>query len=273
MPTEFSKPLLNRTVLATCSAKKMPALASGIEAMGGTPLPFTVAETQELEDTRLLDQAVASLNKYAWIIFTSAYGVSFFMRRLNALGIRISKKEMPKICAIGPATAAEVESAGFEVALIPRNFVAEGVVESMGEFLGGLSYIAGQRILIPRAKEAREIIPEALAKAGAIVDIAPCYQKVPAAPSAPLIDRIRNKRPDLIVFASSSGVRNLVDILGEPEGRTILSECTVAVLGPITAATVASFGKHAEILPEQNTIASLLEAISAYYSRIERVPL
>jgi uroporphyrinogen III methyltransferase / synthase len=260
------KPLLNRTILVACSAKKMVELVAGIEAMGGNAVPFPVIETQDIEDKQLLDKALNSLQEYAWIIFTSAYGVSYFMQRTRDLGIRTSAQEMPNICAIGPATARALQEFGFEAALIPDKFVAEGVIDALEKYCGGLQALAGRRILIPRAKEAREVLPEALAAAGALVDVAPCYQTVRAEPDGDVLSRLKERKPDLAIFASSSAIKNFVDILGQEDGKRTLTESAVAVIGPITFRTAESFGKRPEIIPKENTIASLLEAIRLYYS-------
>jgi uroporphyrinogen III methyltransferase / synthase len=249
-----------------CSAKKMVELIAGIEAMGGNAIPFPVIETQDIVDKQLLDKALHSLQEYAWIIFTSAYGVSYFMQRMQELGIRTSAREMPTVCAIGPATARALQEYGFEAALIPEKFVAEGVIAALEKFCGGLQSLAGRRILIPRAKEAREVLPEALAVAGALVDVAPCYQTVRAEPDEDVLNRLKERKPDLAVFASSSAIKNFVDILGEEDGRRTLAESAVAVIGPVTFRTAESFGKRPEIIPKENTIASLLEAIRLYYS-------
>ena len=260
------KPLLNRTILVACSAKKMVKLVSGIESMGGVAVPFPVIETQDIEDKRLLDKALNSLQTYAWIIFTSAYGVSYFMQRKNELEIRMSAQEIPKICAIGPATAHALHEFGYAAALIPEKFVAEGVIEALEKYCGGLQALAGLRILIPRAKEAREVLPETLAAAGAQVDVAPCYQTVRAEPDGSVLNQLRERKPDLTVFASSSAIKNFVDILGQEDGKRTLLQSTVAVIGPITFSTAESFGKRPEIIPKENTITSLLEAIRLYYS-------
>lgn len=267
MPNTFlsPKPLSNLTILIACSAKKMAELVAGIQAMGGNAVPFPIIEAQEIEDKHLLDEALASLQKYAWIIFTSAYGVSFFMQRMNQLAIGTNNQNMPNICAIGPATARAVKESGYDVALIPTKFVAEGVVEALGKYHGGLQALAGHRILIPRAKDARELLPEALLEAGALVDVAPCYQTVRVEPDGAILRQLREKKPDLIIFTSSSGIRHLVDLLEEDEGRSMLMKSVVAVIGPITYNTAESFGKHAEIIPKENTIASLLEAIREYF--------
>ncbi len=262
---ELHKPLLNRTVLVTCSVKKMPALVAGITEMGGIPIPFPAIEVREIKDKVGLDSALASLQQYSWIIFTSAYGVSFFAKRLHELGILPPFSTMPKICAIGPATAAAARESGFRVELVPEKFIAEGIVDALANYHGGIKALAGCRIMIPRALEAREILPAALLEAGARVDVIPCYHTVRALPESGMLRQITEKVPDLILFASSSSVRSLIDTLGEDEGRRILQQSEVAVIGPVTCNTVASFGKRAEIFPKENTIDSLLEAIRRYY--------
>jgi uroporphyrinogen III methyltransferase / synthase len=259
------KPLLNRTIVVACSAKKMVELVAGLEEMGGNALPFPVIQAQEIEEKELLDRSLASLHTYAWIIFTSAYSVSFFMKRLNELGT--GTQYMPKICAIGPATAKTVKEFGYEVALVPEQFIAEGIVEALGKLAGGLHALAGQHILLPRAREGRELLPTALIASGAFVDVVPCYQTVRAEFGENAIQRLRTTMPDLIVFTSSSTVRNMIDILGQEDGKRMLLESVVAVLGPVTASTAESFGKRAEIIPKENTIASLLEEIRAYFGR------
>jgi uroporphyrinogen III methyltransferase/synthase len=259
------KALANRMILAACSAKKMSTLVSGIEAMGGSALHFPVIEPKEIEDKQLLDSALASLEDFVWIIFTSSYAVRFFMRRVEQLGVRLAGKNLPKICAIGPATAREVQESGLPVELVPEQFVAESVVEALEKYHGDLRAIAGHRILMPRAKEAREVLPEALASAGVIVEVVPCYETLKAAPVPEIIAQLKKRKPDLLVFTSSSAIRNFVDILGKDQAVQMLMESPVAVLGPITASTAASFGKSATILPPENTISSLLEAIEKYF--------
>jgi len=101
----FKKSLTGLTILVTCSAKKMTELVAGIAEMGGNAVPFPLIEAQDIEDTHLLDEALESLQEYAWVIFTSAYGVSFFMKRLQEHGISKNIPDMPKICAIATATA------------------------------------------------------------------------------------------------------------------------------------------------------------------------
>jgi uroporphyrinogen III methyltransferase/synthase len=261
------KPLLNLKILVACSATKMVELVSGLEAMGGTVLPLPSIEVQEIKDKRPLDAALASLKEYAWILFTSAHGVAFFMQRWIETDERVNAQGLPKICAIGPATARALKEYGLDVDLVPERFVAEGVLEALEKHPGGLGHLAGSRILLPRAKKARDVLPAELAKAGARVDVVPCYETVKAEVDENTVRRLRADPPDLAVFTSSSTIRNMVDLLGREDGVRILKRCTLAVLGPVTGSTAASFGKSPDIIPRENTVTSLLEAIRDYYGR------
>jgi uroporphyrinogen III methyltransferase / synthase len=261
-----SKPLLNKRIFAVCSSKKMSDLVNGLEKMGGRVVQLPVIEAKEIDDKRALDEALSSLEKYSWIIFTSAYGVSFFARRLEELGIPRDGIHKPKICAVGPATARTLKEYGFESALVPEKYVAEGVLQALDKFCGGLRSLAGQHVLLPRALEARDVLPNTLAEAGAQVHVVPCYQNIRAELDEAVIRQISGTVPDLVVFTSSSTVKNLLAILGQECGKKLLLNSTVAVLGPITAKTAESFGKQAEIIPKENTVASLLDAVREYYS-------
>jgi len=260
-------PLHNKTILVACSAKKVSTLSDGLMALGAEVTPIPVIEIRDIDDKSPLDNALTSLDKYAWIIFTSAHGASYFSQRFHERKISRNALEKSKICAIGPATESILKDLGFDVDLVPDRFVAEGVVEALENYYGDLNGLAGNRILLPRAKIARDVLPDTLKAAGAYVDIVPCYQTVKAELNEETIRRLTAEIPDMIVFTSASTVKNMVEILGHTAGKNMLQKSTVAAIGPITADTVASYGKHAEIIPRESTIASLLQSIKEHYGR------
>ncbi len=270
MPTDPSHKdysLKGKKILVACSAKKMSALVDGLRASGAKVLPLPIIEIRDIDDKSRLDQAIASLRQYSWIIFTSAHGVLYFSKRLDERKINRDIFRDIKICAVGPATAKSLQERGFKTDLVPEVFVAEGIIESLKKFSGGLDKLAGKHILIPRAKEARNELPDALVSAGAHVDIAVCYQTVGAKMSENDIAAIKAEIPDMAVFTSSSTVKYTMEVLGPDAGKKLLEKSTVAALGPITAHTVESFGKQVEIIPKQSTIVALIRSIGEYYSR------
>jgi uroporphyrinogen III methyltransferase/synthase len=269
MPSEAhaEKPLADKTVLLVCSALKVDALAAGLRSMGAHVRAFCAIEARPVRDSGPLDDAIRNLQDYAWLIFTSAHAVLFFANRLAELGVPAERFASIQICAVGPGTARTAAERGFRVSLIPEEFVAEGVIKSLARRMGSLEALRGKRILLPRAMKARDVIRTELEAAGAVVDIAVCYETVEAENDPILAADIKSHAPDVIVFTSSSNVISFVSILGEADAKPLLASTTVATLGPITANTLVSFGKTPEILPGQNSIPGLLEAIRRHFKR------
>lgn len=261
-PSLPNPPLANKRVLVACSARKSDALAAGLTSRGAEVLLAEVIRIREIADRSAMNSALAQLESYDWLVFTSSYAVLFFSKYLNERG---AVRSLPRVCAVGPATAATARERGFEVELVPEDFVAEGIVRALAQRQGGMHRLARLRILLPRAREARDVLPRELASAGAVVDVVPCYENVPGEIDDGVLRLIRERRIDLLVFTSSSTVKNFLTLVGEELGRSILGGTAVAALGPVTARTVESFGKKCDIVPTENTIPSLLEAIHHYY--------
>jgi uroporphyrinogen III methyltransferase/synthase len=261
--------LSGKTAFAAASAKLLPELAAGLRALGANVLPVAVLEAVEIDDNTALDRAIANIEQYDWIIFTSAWGVSFFAKRLARI-FKNGAAGLPKICAIGPATAEAAENHDFPITFTADEFTAEGVMQSIERYHGGKENLRGLGILIPRALEAREFLPAALASAGCSVDAIPCYQTIRPEPCAELSARLRSETPDLIVFTSAKAMRNFLkiaaDAVGEDASRRRLREAIAAVIGPVTAAALEAEGKPAEIIPAESTVSALLAAISGFYS-------
>jgi uroporphyrinogen III methyltransferase / synthase len=258
--------LNNRTILVACSEKLIVDLRNGLESMGGTVLHFPVLQTKEIEDKQYLDNAILSLKDYDWIIFTSTYGVQFFVKRLLELGVFRNFSDFPRLCAIGPATADAIAESGFNATLIAEKYAAEGLLSAMERFYGGIRHLSNLRILIPRAREAREFLPEALSAAGSRVDIVPCYEMIRPKINPEILEHLNRKSPDLIVFTSASTIRNMAEILGPEVFQELFLKTKVAVIGPITAKAAESHGKCADIVPIESTVDSLLKAIGKYFA-------
>ncbi len=257
--------LTGKKAVVACSEMKSEALASGLKELGAEVTILPVILMREIGDMTALDAALNVLPEYSWIIFTSAYGVRFFLRRLATLNLHLDLVHGPQICAVGPATASLLEASGVRVTLVPREFLAEGILDALAERHGGLHNLAGRRILLPRARESRELLPRVLEAAGVRVDAIPCYENVLPDIEPSLIQAVIRNPPDLLVFTSSSTVRNFLALLGEDEGTKILAAARVATLGPVTAGELDQRGKRAEIVPDENTIPSLLAAIQNFY--------
>ena len=264
---ESPLPLVQRRALIACSEMKAEKLASGLTDLGADVTVFPVISIVPVTDKAPLDCALDRLQSYAWIIFTSAYGVRFFLSRMAERGVPTKRCDGADICAVGPATAEALRAAGRRISLIPAQYVAEGILAALEKKYGDLHALKGLRILLPRAREARDLLPDTLREHGALVDVVPCYENRMPQIRPDHVHAILAKPPELVVFTSSSTVNNFLAILGSEEGRNLLARARVAVLGPITDQTLAAYGKHAEIIPPESTIESLLECIREHFLR------
>ena len=235
-----------------------------MQALGASVLPLPIIDIQEVEDKAPLDMALGALDQYDWILFTSTYAVQFVVRRLTERGIHLEELPQLKVCAIGPGTAAILAGCGIATAIMPNKYVAEGIFQALKDYHGGLSGLAGLRILLPRALEARDVLPRELGAAGALVDIVPCYRNTPGQIEATALHALRTRHLDLLVFTSSSAVHHFVTLIGEADALEMLQRTPIAALGPITARTVASLGVKAAVIPDHHSVPALLAEIGIW---------
>lgn len=253
-----SRPLFGKGVLVTRPPDQAPALSSLLAAQGAEPVECPTLEIHPPESWTPVDEAINALSTYDWVIFTSVNGVQFFMRRLWFHQKDVRSLAGLHVCCIGPRTKEEAVCWGLAADLVPKDFQAEGILEAMGR-LG----VKGQRILIPRAKVAREILPDQLKAMGATVQVVQAYQAVPPAVEvAPIRERLRKGEIHYLTFTSSSTVRNFCRLFdNRQELQELTRNITVAVIGPITAETVQEEGLSVDVVALENTVPALVDAI------------
>lgn len=250
------KPLLGKGIVVTRAREQASGLAAQLTELGADVVQFPTIDIRELADYAPVDAAIAALDGYQWLVFTSVNGVKHFWRRLAVAGKDTRALAAIKVAAIGPATAEALRRRGVTPDFIPEKYVAEGVVDGMLA-LG----VAGKKVLLPRAREAREVLPDELRKAGAVVDVLPVYETVPAgAQKEAVLERMAEGRIHCVTFGSSSTVDNFLSLI---PAQTLLAhpEVKLAAIGPITAKTLAKNGLPCHIQPEEFTIPALVEAL------------
>jgi uroporphyrinogen III methyltransferase/synthase len=210
-----------------------------------------------------VDASIGRITEYDWIVFTSVNGVHFFFRRLNEIGGNgAAALAGCVVCAIGPATARALESVGAGAHVTATDSKAEGALTAIIDYLGGDANVKGKRFLIPRAQLARETLPEGLRRLGAIVDAVEAYQTVkPAVARETIIRTFKENSIDVVTFTSSSTISNFAEIVGLKDLSGLLAGALVACVGPITAATAASYGLRKIIQPQLYNADALIESI------------
>jgi len=254
--------LTGKRILITRATEQAEEFSTALQNYGAQVIAFPTIEIAPLEDWQPLDKTIEKLDSYDWVIFTSVNGVRFFAQRLKEKGINRAALARKKICAIGPRTQKELEKMGVTVHFRPSEYRAEGVAEGLKD-----RGIQGQKILLPRAREARRILPEALREAGALVDEVEVYQTVKPGHGKASLEAILKKGVDLVVFTSSSTVRNFMELLSD---KKIMNGVKVAVIGPVTAETAKKYGLDPSIMPAEYTIPSLVQAIVEHFAQQPR---
>ncbi len=253
------QPLFGKRILVTRSREQASVLTEKLERLGAEAWEYPTIKIQEPEDLTFLDQAVANAGAYDWIIFTSVNGVKAFFNRLKAQRLDIRSLNNAKICAIGPKTAEALEERGLLVDVMPEVFRAEAVVAALE---GRIQ--TGDKVLLPRADLARQVLVDSLQQLGAQVDEIIAYQTVLADTSDTelLLEKLQAGEMHIVTFTSSSTVTNFLQLVGEH--RQLLKGVKIACIGPITAETAEKNGLHVDICAQQYTIDGLVEAIVTY---------
>src|SRR5580704_6146442 len=242
-------------VLVGRARHQASTLSSELRKLGAKVFEIPFIEIRKRRSLKPLDSALKNLDGYDWLIFTSVNGVEALWERLAKLRLPKTSLKNMRIAAIGPATKKAIEQRGGKVDVVPKEYVAESVVRSLRRRM------KGKRVLLVRAKVARDVIPRELREAGAHVDVVEAYETtIPQSSRKQLRDALRNprRRPHLVTFTSSSTVRNFVALLGERES---LEGIRLASIGPVTSSTLRELGLPVDLQAKQFTIPSLIKAV------------
>lgn len=257
------KPLAGKRILITRAREQSGEFVTFLKKLGAEVIEFPTIEIIPPLSWKELDRAIARLRTYNWIIFTSANGVIFFWQRLREKGKSNRFPPSLKVCAIGPATANQLRERGVPVHYIPKEFMAESILEGFQEMA-----IKGKRLLLARAKKARDILPKGLRKMGAEVDVVEVYRTVkPKGGSKKLTELLADRKIDVIAFTSSSTVNHFAELLKKEDLKKLLKGITIASIGPVTAKTAKEWRLRVQIQPKQYTIPGLTQAIAQYFNK------
>jgi uroporphyrinogen III methyltransferase/synthase len=257
-----TKPLFGKRVVLTRAQEQAREFSQLLAAYGAEPVEVPTIQIVPPASWQAIDDAVVRLRTYQWLIFTSVNGVRPFMDRLHAAGKDARALANLSLCAIGPRTAQELGAYGLTPDVIPTEFQAEGMITALAH-VG----IRGSRVLIPRAEVAREILPEQLRELGATVDVIPVYRTIaPAVDVGPLTQQFHDGQVAAVTFTSSSTVRNFVELFGGRDAvKSLVARVVIACIGPITARTAEEYGLTVTVMPAENTVPALAEAIVRYF--------
>jgi len=258
-----SRALSGKTIVVTRPRSQAEVFIQGIEALGGAVVEFPTIEILPPESYESLDSVIRRIRSYHWIFFTSVNGVKCFWDRFQHLKRNSRDLDGIKIAVIGPETAKALESINLHADFIPEEYRAEGILKGLKA-----AELGHKRVLLPRAAEARDVLPKTLREWGAEVDVVEVYRTVAAKSDGDGLRKLlKENKIDMITFTSSSTVTHFVTHFPGEDFSQLLAHTIVACIGPITQKTAEDVEIRVDVVARDYTIPGLVKAIVEYFSR------
>ncbi|HEX5588302.1 MAG TPA: uroporphyrinogen-III C-methyltransferase [Acidimicrobiia bacterium] len=248
------RPLFGRSVVVTRAREQSSELRARLESLGADVVEVP---TIALEPVAF---ALPDLAKIAWLVFTSANGVdAFFDRGLVAAGLDARALAHVRVAVIGPGTERALAARGIRADLVPERFVAESLLAAFPDPTPVNDAAGPVRVVVARAEQARDVLPEGLRDRGYAVEVLAVYRTVQTEPDPAQLARVRTGAVDAITFTSSSTVTNLCDALGAiPDPQPL-----VVSIGPVTSDAARARGLRVDVEADPHTIDGVVDALLA----------
>ena len=258
-----NRPLSGKRIMVTRARTQASALVDLLAREGAEAIEvpsIQIAPVVDDPDKSRLRRAALELSSYQWVVFTSVNGVEAFWQAMEREGLDARAFASARVAAIGPATAGSLERRGIYADSVPEEYVSEAVAEALRGHIQ-----PGDRVLLPRVEGGRVMLVEGLLALGASVDQVVAYRTVvPEDSQEKALALLADGKIDVVTFASSSTVRNLVTLL--PGDVSLLQRPVIACIGPVTADTARGLGLRVDVQAREYTIPGLVEALKAYFS-------
>jgi uroporphyrinogen-III synthase len=255
-------PLAGTRILVGRARHQAGSLSTSLRGLGASVIEIPFIEIRRPKSYQALDDTLKNIKNYQWLILTSANGVEAMWERVRKLRIPRRAFADLQIAAIGPATKQAIVSHGLKVKMVPEEYVAESVVKGLRD------KVSGKRVVLIRAKVARDVIPEELRATGAQVDVVEAYETVAPEKSGIRLRALMKsavRRPHLVTFTSSSTAKNFAELLSDTEGSSrklnLPKSVQFASIGPVTSATLRELRMPVAIEAREFTMSGLIRAI------------
>lgn len=263
-PAPAASPLYGKRIVVTRTPEQSTTLTEQLRALGATPISMPTIRIEPLADLTALDAALQALAEYDWLVVTSANAVAIIGERLHAAGMTPKDWGHLQVAAVGPATTEALHTYGLTPTFVPERFEGEEIARGLQTQVGDLR---GLRILLPQAAIARLQLADALTQQGAVVDVIPIYQTLPAPLEAAALTQLQ-QGVDAITFTSGSTVRNFMqEMTTHNVPSAIVQGAAIACIGSQTAAAAQDLGLHVDLVATESTVDGLVDALIAHFSQ------
>jgi len=253
-------PLVGRTIAVLRAREPGDSLIPELERLGAEVLVAPLWRIEAPVDPGPLERALARLEAYDWVVFTSVNGVDAFFQTLAKRGVGEGEWRHVRFAAVGPATARALHERGAKARVMAKEHRAEGLVEALAA-----EGISGARILIPRAQDARDVVVKGLRALGAVVEDVVAYRLAREPVDRETLLRLGSAGTDALLVTSPSTVRYLSMAYAE-QGLHWPTETPCFCIGPVTADAARAHGLRVAAVASRYTISGLLEALVQHFS-------
>ena len=255
------RPLFGKRIVITRARAQASSLVSKLTRLGAQCIEIPTIKIAPPEDISPLKKSIENIDNYDWLVLTSVNGVKFFFDTLFDMGKDVRSLGHLKLACIGPVTKERLQDYGIISDILPETYRAESVIKAFSNI-----ELKNRKILLPRAKKARTILPEELTRMGARVDEVIAYETLlDIDKKEELINLLQDSKIDAVTFTSSSTVSNFISLLDSKDSKKLLKNVVAASIGPITSKTARSLDIEPEIEAKEFTIQGLVDSLLAYY--------
>ncbi|KNY28004.1 uroporphyrinogen-III C-methyltransferase [Pseudobacteroides cellulosolvens] len=248
--------LKGKRIVVTRAREQASSLVEEIRKLGGDVIEFPTIRIEEPLDYQHFDRVLRDLNTYKWVVFTSVNGVKGFFKRMRTLKIDIRSLAGIHIAAVGEATAMELSEVGLNVDYMPDDYTTKELLKGLVELMG-----KGEKVLLARADIASKELSEGLKSNDIDFEELTVYRTVmEASMKSTVEDYLKQNKVDFITFASSSTVKNFIEILGK-ENMELLSKTKIVCIGPVTSQTAKESGLFVSAVADKYTIDGLVDKL------------
>jgi uroporphyrinogen-III synthase len=248
-------PLKGRRVLVTRALHQAGKLSEALRGLGAEPVEIPLLEIRPPDSYAALDAALHALSAYNWLILTSANTVRALAERASALKLDLVRTVGLQVAAVGEATAGAARAQGFQITLTPASYVAESLLDVLD------GHVQGQRVLLARAAVARDLIPDALRSAGALVDVVEAYRNEMPTEAPRALRQALAEGMDAVTFTSSSSVTHLQSAAVSAGVGWPFAGVQAVSIGPITSSTLRQSGWEPAVEAEVSDVPGLVAAV------------
>ncbi len=262
MSETSSSPLAGKRVVITRSATQSEAIAKELSARRAIPVMLPLVAFADPEDFAPLDSAIAQMEQFDWIIFTSAQAVRAVMKRSSELmKPLIQAGSKAQVASVGPVSAEAARQAGFRVEYVAETHTGAGLANELGKRL------EGKQVFLPRSDRANPDLPLALRRFGAQVKEVVAYRTLrPSEINQRNLKQVADGEADAVLFFSPSAVQHFIELLGAEQLRAMQDKLSIAAVGPVTANALREAGVVRIVLAGDTTAMAVVEALELHFA-------